>query len=154
MRKTFKYHIILLLLIACSNGILFGQEMTIVKDGVKKEIYYDRSHACNEEMVLSVAPQMPQYNGGLEQLEFDLNDAIFIDKKVKEGIYLRCTVNCNGEIFGFLVDGENNSDLKEKIINELLKLQNWQPAEHRGNKVDCFYGLGLRIKKGKIILSR
>ena len=154
MRIILKIKIFLFVLMNCSGNFLFGQDITIIKNGEKQEIYLDKSEACDKDLVFMVVEEMPVYKGGLKQLECDLNKVVSFDKEAKEKFYLRCTINCKGEIFGFQDIQKNNSAAKEKIQNELLKLQNWEAGKQRGTQVDCFYGFDIKIKKGNINLSR
>lgn len=93
MRKFLKFQTLVFFLMTCSNAFLFGQDITITNSGEKEEIYFDRSQACNKEQVFMVVEQMPEYKGGIKQLECDLNKVISLNMKVKEEFYFRCTVN-------------------------------------------------------------
>ena len=154
MNKIFRIQILLFVLMNCLGNFLFGQEITIIANGEKEEIYFDRSEACDKDLVFMFVEQTPEYKGGLKQLEYDLNRAISFDKRLKEVVYLRFTINCKGEIFGFRNIQENNSEVKETIQNELLNLQNWEAGNQGGNQVDCFHGLRIKIKKGDISIIR
>lgn len=151
MKNILKTQILLFLIAISTSSLLLGQETIITKNGLTEEIYFDRSEACNKEVVFRVVEKMPEYKGGLEQLALDLSEAISFDKKLKAGIAFRCTVNCEGKIFGFQPAGDIHP-LTETIQHELMRLQNWEAGKHREMAVDCFMAIGISIKRGKIVV--
>ena len=153
MQIRIKLFLLIILFSNQANNNLFGQDIVITKNGVKEEIYLDRSEACDKDLVFMVVEQMPKYKEGIKQLEKDLNEVISFDKKIKDEFYLRCTINCEGKIFGFKERKSSKPEVAEKIKTELIKLQNWKAGKHRETSVDCFYSFKVKIKKGKIKLS-
>ncbi len=98
-------------------------------------------------MILEVSPR---YKDGISSLEKILNDAIFIDRKVKKEYFLRCTINCKGEIFGFVDTNSEQEPLQEEIQKTILKIQGWQAGMQNGETVDSFFVFHFKIKKGKL----
>lgn len=137
----------------CLNG--FGQDLKVTRStGEVEEIYFDRSEACDEERVFMVVGKMPQYRGGLQKLEADLNAALDLEKGIRGELYIRCTVNCKGEVFGFQKAKEAiASDVFDRVVIELMKLQNWKAGVNNGKQVDCFLNLHFKIKKGRILIK-
>ena len=154
MRLRINVFVLLFMFFAVADYSLFGQDWVGVKDGVKEEIYFDRSGACDTALVFTVVEQMPMYSGGHKQLGKDLNGAVTLDKKEKDEFYFRCVVNCKGEVFSFEERKGRKSDTIEKIKIALLELQNWEAGKQRGESVDCFYSFSVKVKKGKIKISR
>lgn len=143
------------MLFACLCVKGFGQDLRVTQStGEVEEIYFDRSEACDEERVFMVVGKMPQYQGGLQNLEVDLNAALDLEKGIREELYIRCTVNCKGEIFGFQKAWEATpSDVFDRIVTELMKLQNWEAGVNNDKQVDCFLNLHFKIKKGRILIK-
>ena len=137
----------------CIKGL--GQDLRVkYSTGEVEEIYFDRSEACDEDRVFMVVGKMPQYQGGLQNLETDLNAALDLEKGIREELYIRCIVNCKGEIFGIQkVREAMPSDVFDRIVIELMKLQNWEAGVNNGNQVDCFLSFRFKIKKGRILIK-
>ena len=83
-----------------------------------------------------------------------LNAALDLEKGIREELYIRCTVNCKGEIFGIQKQGEAiSSNAFDRVVIELMKLQNWEAGVNNGKQVDCFLNLHFKIKKGRILIK-
>ena len=142
-----------LLVCFCIKGFCQDHRLTN-STGEVEELYFNRSEACDEDRVFMVVGKIPQYQGGLQNLEADLNAALDLEKGIREELYIICTVNCKGEIFGFQkVRKAIPSDVFDRIVIELMKLQNWEAGVNNGKQVDCFLNLHFRIKKGRILIK-
>ena len=97
-----------------------------------------------------IVEEMPSYKGGTEILEKALNELIKVDSKLKGEIFVWATINCEGKAFGFQIVKFLDKELEEKIISELVKLQNWEAGKQRGKKVDTIKNIRLNIRKGRI----
>lgn len=134
-------------------AILSAQDITITKNGERKEIYFDRSEACDKEMIFKVVEQPPEYRGGLKKLVSELNQALIIDKKINEQFVVNFTVNCKGKAFGFQIIRGSKHEITEETLGALENLQNWQAGKQGGKEIDFFIAYQFKIKKGKIKLA-
>lgn len=96
---------------------------------------------------------MPEYKGGLRQLEKELNDALTFDNKINSKIYLSIYINCEDKAYGFQVIKSINSETDNRIITQLKQMQNWSTGKQRGVKIDCKKSIGIILKNGKIIIE-
>ena len=60
-------------------------------------------------MVFMVVGKMPQYQGGLQKLEADLNAALDLEKGIREELYIRCTCTVHVHVPLQLLTGKNCS---------------------------------------------
>lgn len=147
MKKTF-------LIIFFLSTILsaFGQIAISNEKGVKT-FYPDTSEACNPDLIFTIVETMPEYKGGLQQLENKLNDKLDFDKDINGTIFISIYINCKDKAYGFQVLKGIDKKTDNMLIKELQNLQNWTSGIQRNKKVDCHKNVGFKIKKGKVIIT-
>ena len=142
--------IILVFLLCGASNFLSGQEIKITHEDKWTNYELKGSGACDDEVIFTIVNEMPKYKPGFEQLALDLKNEFTIDKKVKEAILLRLTINCAGEIIKISNLKNNQSKYAEQIINKIIELENWQAGLHQKRPVNCYKTIGITIKRGKI----
>lgn len=130
----------------------FGQKVMTNKPDVKTFLPYTKG-ACNPDLIFAVVEIMPNYIGGLQQLENDLNDSLELDKKISGTVFISIYINCQDKAYGFQVLKGISDSTDKKLIGELQKLQNWTSGIHLKKKVDCYKNVGFRIKKGRVTIT-
>jgi hypothetical protein len=134
---------------------LYGQNGSSNQAEKKIEsIKIDLSEACNKDKTSWTVQDLPEYVGGNKKLIGDLNHLLTIDKDLTGKCYVSFLINCEGEASGFVItEGNTNNDLNKKIIESLVKLQNWKPGKYKNEDVDCTYTLRLVFKDGYLMLE-
>lgn len=143
-------NLILFLALILFFANLQGQNFGVNKDGSKEKFVRDTSEACDKDFVFTITEDMPNYLGGEEKLEEELNQNLTFEKDVNKMFLLHFTINCEGKLFGIKAPNNKYDNLILKVMNEIVRLQNWESATQRGEHVDCFYGLRVKVKRGKL----
>jgi hypothetical protein len=118
-----------------------------------KSVKIDLSEACNKDKTSWAIQDLPEYVGGNKRLIGDLNHLLTIDKNLMGKCYVSFLINCEGKASGFIItEGDTTNDVNKKIIESLVKLQNWKPGKYNNENVDCTYTLRLAVKDGYLIL--
>lgn len=154
MPSIFKISLSCLWLLSAAVTLSAQDDLPYTVNDEKPAFYRDVSEACNKDVVFTITEQMPTYEGGVEQLEQDLNAALALDKRTKAKVVVFFTVNCEGKLFGVRLREEDEQEaLAMRVADELLQLQNWKPARQREQLVDCFQILAFKIRREKMKLD-
>jgi hypothetical protein len=120
-----------------------------------KSVKIDLSEACNKDKTSWAVQDLPEYAGGNKKLIDDINQVLAIDKSLTGKCYVSFLINCKGKASGFVItEGGMTNDLNKKVIESLVKLQNWKPAKYNNENVDCTYTLRLAVKDGYLMLEK
>lgn len=120
-----------------------------------KSVKIDLREACDTAKTYWAVQDLPEYVGGNKKLIDDLNHLLIIDKDLTGKCNVSFLINCEGKASGFAIIEEGiKNDLNKKIIESLVKLQNWKPGRFNNENVDCTYTLRLIVKNGQLIIQK
>jgi hypothetical protein len=105
------------------------------------------------DVVYYIVEKAPEYKGGIDQLELELNKSLTLEKKTKYDTFINFRIDCEGNISNFICQGNGDKELNDKLIEALKKNKNWEPGLNKGKKVTCSKTVGFHIKKGTIQLE-
>jgi len=138
----------LLIILSCSL-IAQTDDSTKFKNQSKELI--DESNSSNEsKSKFTVIEQMPEYKGGKKKLVQDINAKLDFDKSINGSIIVNFSVASNGKAYGFKSLRGISENIDDQIINILITLQNWTPAQNRRQKIECELNIKIIVEKGKV----
>jgi hypothetical protein len=146
MKRTF-----IIFLFGLTLGNVFGQIFQSKERRVTK-FPLDTSEACNPKMIFVIVEKMPEYKGGLAQLEKDLNERFVFGKEVSGDIYFSVYINCENYAYAFQVLRGIDAQTDKKLTEELKALQNWTSGIQKNSPVNCNKTLGFKIINGRITI--
>ena len=97
---------------------------------------------------------MPDYEGGFQQLEAELNNCLSLNDSHKGRIYVRLTINCRGRAGDIRVVQSALPDVNSSVLDCLRHAQRWSAATQRGELVDCYLWLNLKCSRGRMRIIR
>jgi hypothetical protein len=125
-------------------GNIFGQVKTFP---------LDTTGACDPKAIYIVVEKAPEYKGGLNQLELDLNEKLTFDKKTSGSIYASVYINCKNFLYAIQVLRGIDEQVDNKLIEGLKILQNWTSGKQEDKPVNCSKTIGFKIKRGKLTIT-
>jgi hypothetical protein len=140
------YFLIIFLLIALTS---FGQAST---QSNKTPATIDTLGPCNPDAIFILLDKKPQYKGGLNSLESEINAVYKPDLNIDGVVYVQFVINCKGQVSGVKVMRGLNTETDSRIIKELMLHQKWQPG-YQNVPVDYSIRLSIRIKSGQITIA-
>jgi len=111
----------------------------------------DRTLACDSTLVYRIVQEMPEYENGKKQLFMDMKAIIDISNNVEGTVYTEFIINCKGEAVHHVVLRGIDAHTDKEVIEKLKKLQKWRSGTQRGEKVDVYYTIHVKLKNGKCV---
>lgn len=134
--------------------ILFLFAISLSSFALGQDELTSTSEPCDSTKNFFVVSDLPEYKGGIEKLQSDLNDNLIFENTLSGTCPITFIVNCKGKASGFKVKSSFDKSFDNKIIEALMKLQNWSPAKFKDRDVDSSYTLTLVVENGKIKIKR
>lgn len=134
----------------------FTQKKPTPEDHIK-----DHVDLCDNSYIRSISEYMPEFNGNNKKLGRKVTKAIkeknYLNlKQFEETIYLEFIITCKGTaLFNQILKtpDEKLGKLIVEAINKTDYFQNWSSAMQRGEKVDNFLAIVVKIKNGMVIFN-
>jgi len=116
-----------------------------------KEIATTENEKVQEQEILSIADQMPEFPGGTAALIEYLSQNIKYPESAKEKnisgkVFIKFVIDITGKVTQAEVIRGVHPDLDNEALRVVSAMPNWQPGMHEGKLVNVFFNLPINFK--------
>jgi TonB family protein len=116
-----------------------------------KEIATNESEKVQEQEILSIADQMPEFPGGTTALFEYLSQNIVYPETAREEnasgkVFVKFVIDVNGKVTQAEVIRGVHPDLDNEALRVVNTMPNWQPGMHEGKLVNVVFNLPINFQ--------